>query len=127
VKVSIQTPAVRSGQRIIFASLDDSTGLVDLTFFESAQDRCAATLFGSSLLLVRGRVRRVSTAQATISALDCWDLTKVAKTGIPEMPDDAGPRPDKKVKPTEYANGFLLSPYAETGAPGPPLKPSRRR
>jgi error-prone DNA polymerase len=127
VKVSIQTPAVRSGQRIVFASLDDSTGLVDLAFFESAQDRCAATLFGSSLLLVRGRVRRVGPAQATISAIDCWDLAEVASTGIPEVPDDADRRPHKKVKPAEYANGFLLSPYAETGAPGPPLKPSRRR
>ncbi|WP_300603250.1 DNA polymerase III subunit alpha, partial [Trebonia sp.] len=30
VKVATQTPAVRSGQRIIFASLDDAVGLVDL-------------------------------------------------------------------------------------------------
>ena len=41
-KVATQTPAVRSGQRIIFASLDDAAGLVDLAFFESVQDRCAA-------------------------------------------------------------------------------------
>src|SRR5690625_930180 len=59
VKVATQTPAVRSGQRIIFTTLDDATGLVDLTFFESVQERCAATVFGSWLLAVRGTVRRV--------------------------------------------------------------------
>jgi len=130
VKVSIQTPAVRSGHRMVFASLDDAVGLVDLAFFESAQDRCAATLFGSWLLLVRGRVRRLPSGEAgggavTISALDCWDLTEVAKTGIPREPGQTGT--GRKVKPLEYSNGFRLSPYAETGGPGSPLKATRRR
>ena len=58
VKTSTQTPAVKSGQRIIFATLDDATGPVNLAFFESVQERCAARVFGSWLLLVRGRVRR---------------------------------------------------------------------
>jgi error-prone DNA polymerase len=124
VKVSIQTPAVRSGQRIVFASLDDAVGLVDLAFFESVQDRCAATLFGSGLLLVRGRVRRIGDGAATIGALDCWDLTEVEKTGIPaaaQALSSAG-NTRRRTRPIEYANGFMLSPYAETGAPGPPLK-----
>ena len=58
VKTSTQTPAVRSGQRVIFATLDDATGQMNLAFFESVQERCAARLFGSWLLVVRGRVRR---------------------------------------------------------------------
>jgi error-prone DNA polymerase len=124
VKVSIQTPAVRSGQRIVFASLDDAVGLVDLAFFESVQDRCAATLFGSWLLLVRGQVRRVSEGVATITALDCWDLTEVEKTGIPPVTEETGSH--RRIKPLEYANGFMLSPYAETGAPGAPVKATRR-
>jgi error-prone DNA polymerase len=76
VKVATQTPAVRSGQRIIFASLDDATGLVDLAFFESVQDRCAARLFGSWLLLVRGRVRRAGAGPkaVTVNATECWDI-----------------------------------------------------
>ena len=75
-KVATQTPAVRSGQRIIFASLDDAVGLVDLTFFESVQDRCAARLFGSWLLLVRGRVRRAGAGPmaVTVNATECWDI-----------------------------------------------------
>jgi error-prone DNA polymerase len=58
VKTSTQTPAVRSGQRIIFATLDDATGQMNLAFFESVQERCASRVFGSWLLVVRGRVRR---------------------------------------------------------------------
>ena len=75
-KVATQTPAVRSGQRIIFASLDDAAGLVDLAFFESVQDRCAARLFASWLLVVRGRVRRAGAGPmaVTVNATECWDL-----------------------------------------------------
>jgi error-prone DNA polymerase len=95
VKVATQTPAIRSGQRIIFASLDDEVGLVDMAFFESVQDRCAARLFGSWLLLVRGRVRRSgpeaggpaaaagpgqSNAAVTLNAIDCWDLAGLEAT-----------------------------------------------
>ena len=75
-KVATQTPAIRSGQRIIFASLDDAVGLVDLAFFESVQDRCASRLFGSWLLLVRGRVRRAGAGPmaVTVNATECWDI-----------------------------------------------------
>ncbi|MGH3242931.1 MAG: DNA polymerase III subunit alpha, partial [Spirillospora sp.] len=68
VKVATQTPAVRSGQRVIFATLDDATGPVDLTFFESVQDRCAATVFGCWLLVARGRVRRAGDRAVSIVA-----------------------------------------------------------
>ncbi|MDQ3646767.1 MAG: DNA polymerase III subunit alpha, partial [Actinomycetota bacterium] len=44
VKVSSQTPAIRSGQRIIFVTLDDPTGLIDVTVFEKVQARCARTV-----------------------------------------------------------------------------------
>jgi error-prone DNA polymerase len=158
-KVATQTPAVRSGQRIIFASLDDAVGLVDLAFFESVQDRCAARLFGSWLLLVRGRVRRAGAGPmaVTVNATECWDipaleelrqaggLTAVraalatghdlqAGPAAPKnliTPGDAGPSKDDEAGPSKdgastrplvFANGFALSPYAETGAPGGGLK-----
>ena len=47
VKVATQTPPVRSGRRVVFLTLDDSTGPVDATFFEDAQGPYAATVFGS--------------------------------------------------------------------------------
>ncbi|MFD3683953.1 PHP domain-containing protein [Nocardiopsis sp. NPDC058631] len=74
VKVATQTPAVRSGQRIIFATVDDATGLADLTFFASVQHRCAATVFSSLLLAVRGRVRRAGSGMATLTASHAHDL-----------------------------------------------------
>jgi error-prone DNA polymerase len=172
-KVATQTPAVRSGQRIIFASLDDAVGLVDLAFFESVQDRCAARLFASWLLLVRGRVRRAGAGPmaVTVNALECWDLpaleeirlsagldavraamaagdvsprrlasvspavpaapvddfaawtTPVAPETTPTSTADAA---DDPARPHVFGNGFVLSPYAETGAPGGSLRyPSR--
>jgi error-prone DNA polymerase len=58
VKVSSQTPAIRSGQRIIFVTLDDVTGPIDVTVFERVQPRCARTVFHSWLLLVHGVLRK---------------------------------------------------------------------
>jgi error-prone DNA polymerase len=58
VKVASQTPAIRSGQRIIFVTLDDITGPIDVTIFERVQHRCARTVFHSWLLLVRGVLRK---------------------------------------------------------------------
>jgi error-prone DNA polymerase len=151
VKVATQTPAVRSGQRIIFASLDDVVGLVDLAFFESVQDRCAARLFGSWLLLVRGRVRRAGAGPmaVTVNATECWDIpaleeirvgsgltavraamaagdvapggSRVARAqgaqGTPGAGRPSGGQP-AGTRPVVFANGFTLSPYAETGSPG---------
>ena len=73
VKVATQTPAIRSGMRIIFVTLDDATGPVDLAFFESVQPRCAARVFGSWLLVVRGRVRRTGRS-VSVNGEECWDL-----------------------------------------------------
>ena len=58
VKVASQTPAIRSGQRIIFVTLDDLTGPIDVTLFERVQAWCARTVFHSWLLLMRGEVRK---------------------------------------------------------------------
>ncbi len=152
-KVATQTPAVRSGQRIIFASLDDAAGLVDLAFFESVQDRCAARLFGSWLLLARGRVRRAGAGPmaVTVNGTECWDLPALEEIRLsggmaavraamaagdvgpgthqalqdqpPSATQPAGATdPGAPAAPVTFANGFVLSPYAETGGPGGNLK-----
>jgi error-prone DNA polymerase len=151
-KVATQTPAVRSGQRIIFASLDDAAGLVDLAFFESVQDRCAARLFASWLLIVRGKVRRAGAGPmaVTVNATECWDLPALEEIRVScgldavraalAAGDDLGRLPDHDTPgdaaadpgnpegssdgphPFIFANGFALSPYAETGGPGGSIK-----
>jgi error-prone DNA polymerase len=74
VKVASQTPAVRSGQRIIFLTLDDATGPVDVTVFERAQPRCAKTVFHSFVLAVWGRLRRTGVRGVSIVAEEVWDV-----------------------------------------------------
>jgi error-prone DNA polymerase len=136
VKVATQTPAIRSGQRIIFATLDDATGPVDLAFFEPVQERCAARVFGSWLLAVRGRVRRAGRS-VSVTGTECWDLAALAAihaaSGIGavraamaagDVPGGAVASPRAPGGPAKiiYPNGFTLSPYAETGAPGGRVK-----
>ncbi|MGW4642546.1 DNA polymerase III subunit alpha [Sphaerisporangium sp. NPDC004334] len=148
VKVATQTPAIRSGQRVIFATLDDSTGPVDLTFFESVQARCAATVFGSWMLVARGVVRRVGARAVSLRAVDCWDLAELdrlwrekgldavrAALGLTPQAAGAGSRALREEREEragvggrriEYGNGYRLSPYADLGAApgvtGPPRK-----
>jgi error-prone DNA polymerase len=74
VKVSSQTPAVRSGQRIIFLTLDDATGPIEVTVFERVQERCARTVFHGFLLAVWGRLRRTGVGGVSVAAEEVWDL-----------------------------------------------------
>ncbi|HWG62154.1 MAG TPA: DNA polymerase III subunit alpha [Streptosporangiaceae bacterium] len=143
VKIATQTPAIRSGMRIIFTTLDDTTGPVDLAFFESVQDRCAARVFGSWLLAAAGRLRRVG-GSLSINAEECWDLAALQEIrtadGIGAVRaamaagDVPGPGPQQGRRTGAagnpkiiYPNGFAQSPYAETGSPGGPLKDPPRK
>ena len=89
VKVSSQTPAIRSGQRIIFLTLDDLTGPLDVTVFERVQPWCARTAFHSWLLLVKGTLKKRGGASLrqrtdphnvgiTIVAEELFDLAEFA-------------------------------------------------
>jgi error-prone DNA polymerase len=82
VKVASQTPAIRSGQRIIFVTLDDLTGPIDVTVFERVQPRCARTVFHSWLLLVRGVLRKRGGASLIYE-------TDPINTGITVVVDEA--------------------------------------
>ncbi|YAL84471.1 DNA polymerase III subunit alpha [Dermacoccaceae bacterium W4C1] len=74
VKVATQTPPIRSGRRVVFLTLDDSTGPVDATFFEDVQGPYAATVFHSWLLLVRGELRRTGPRGVSLRATGAWEL-----------------------------------------------------
>jgi error-prone DNA polymerase len=75
VKIASQTPAVRSGQRIIFVSLDDATGPIEVTVFESVQQKVARTVFHAYALAVWGQLRRTGVKGVSIIAEEVWDLT----------------------------------------------------
>ncbi len=76
VKVASQTPAIRSGQRIIFLTLDDATGPVEITVFESAQrPQLVKTVFHAYAMAVWGQLRRTGVGGIGIIAEEVWDLT----------------------------------------------------
>jgi error-prone DNA polymerase len=77
VKVATQTPPIRSGRRVVFVTLDDSTGPVDATFFEDAQVGYASTLFHSWLLVIKGEVRRTGPRGISLLALGAWELPEL--------------------------------------------------
>ncbi|MET9152820.1 DNA polymerase III subunit alpha [Streptomyces griseoflavus] len=73
-KAATQTPPIRSGKRVIFSTLDDGTGLVDLAFFDDSHDACAHTVFHSWLLLVRGVVQRRGPRSFSVVGSAAWNL-----------------------------------------------------
>jgi error-prone DNA polymerase len=90
IKISTQTPAIRSGQRIIFLTMEDLTGPLDVTVFERVQPWCAHTVFHSWLILVRGELRKRGGASrrhrtdarnvgVTISVEEVFDLAEISK------------------------------------------------
>jgi len=78
VKVASQTPAVKSGQRIIFLTLDDGTGLADVTVFERVQAWCAKPIFHGFLLAVWGRLRRTGVRGVSVVAEHAWDIAALS-------------------------------------------------
>jgi error-prone DNA polymerase len=74
VKTASQTPAIRSGQRIIFLTLDDATGPVEVTVFEAVQPKVARTVFHGYTLAVAGELRRTGVGGVSVVAEEVWDL-----------------------------------------------------
>jgi error-prone DNA polymerase len=140
VKVASQTPAVRSGQRIIFITLDDGTGLSDATVFESVQEQCAWTVFHSWLLVVRGTLRKTGAGRGGVS-INCeraWDLAALAKEhregtldiqtlwteGVAEIEAAQAERRRNRGKPApapehEHPGRAIPMPHREPAAPAP--------
>lgn len=76
-RVALQTPPVRSGNRVVFLTIDDGYGCSDITFFADAQEQCSGVLFSSSLFLIRGIVRRTGARGISLRATGAWDLADV--------------------------------------------------
>lgn len=68
VVISRQTPPTRSGKRIIFLTLHDESGLVDVTVFPDIQEKYAKTVYRSSALRITGTVRKTGAAGFSLTA-----------------------------------------------------------
>ena len=144
VKVATQTPPVRSGRRVVFLTLEDSTGPVDATFFEDAQGPFAATVFGSWLLLVTGVVRRTGPMGVSLRATGAWELSTLQQEwelgGVEavraliaaeradadaareqraqELADAAAAGDPVTRRVLVHPSGYTQSPYADVAPPG---------
>ncbi|WSQ08050.1 DNA polymerase III subunit alpha [Streptomyces sp. NBC_01231] len=122
VRASTQTPPIASGRRIIFVTLEDGSGLVDLAFFEDSHPACAHTVFHSGLLLVRGTVQVRGTRRTVVGTM-AWDLDEIAAARRDEGPEAAlallgadHPSPTPAQPQRTLANGTTgarLHPYAD--------------
>ncbi|MBU6348168.1 MAG: hypothetical protein KGQ38_06105, partial [Actinomycetales bacterium] len=132
VKVSTQTPPIRSGKRVVFVTLDDSTGPIDVAFFAEAQEHYATTLFHSWLVLIQGTTRRTGPRGISVQATGCWELATIyehwRKGGVAAVHELLNQRPyDGSESATmtqvwEQASAFkhsLFSDVAPAGITGP--------
>ena len=147
VKVATQTPPVRSGRRVVFLTLDDSTGPVDATFFEDAQGPYAATVFHSWMLLVRGILRRTGPKGVSLRATGAWELSGLweawSRGGLEgvhsalsetdetderdaDRDDSAGGMGATRRRVLVHASGFKQSPYADIKPAGGDARDSRK-
>ena len=56
--IFFHTPPTRSGKRIIFATLEDETGLFDVTVTPFVQNRWGKIIYTSEILALEGRLLR---------------------------------------------------------------------
>lgn len=77
VKVALQTPPVRSGNRVAFLTLEDSAGPIDLAFFEAVQQQYAQPIFNSWLVIAAGVVRKSGPNGISLRGLGAWELTQL--------------------------------------------------
>ena len=101
VKVAVQSPQQRSGQRVLFLSLDDRTGTTQTTFFERTLEDNAWTVLHAWLLVVEGRVSRRGQLGATINGVRAWDLSRLWRA---------------------WQEGWLVDALEERGTPAPHLR-----
>jgi error-prone DNA polymerase len=125
VRASTQTPPIPSGKRVIFTTLEDGSGLVDIAFFEDSHEHVAHTVFHSGLLLVRGTVTARGPRRTVVGEM-AWDLDEVAAARRDHGPQAAldllgrtgpAPTPAQPAPPqrtlADGTAGARLHPYAD--------------
>ncbi|GAA4925904.1 DNA polymerase III subunit alpha [Streptomyces coeruleoprunus] len=149
-KAATQTPPIRSGRRVIFTTLDDGSGLVDLAFFDDSHERCAHTVFHSWLLLVRGTVQRRGPRSLSVVGSAAWNLAelidlrreggldavaaRLAEPGpVPaaDRPGDGdrhgdGDRPTGDDRRITMPTGYEMHPWADLRPAGEGAAPGRK-
>ncbi|MFH8474222.1 DNA polymerase III subunit alpha [Streptomyces sp. NPDC018000] len=137
-KAATQTPPIRSGRRVVFTTLDDGTGLIDLAFFDDSQAACAHTVFHSWLLLVRGVVQRRGPRSLSVVGAAAWNLAELAelrRTGgldavaarLAEVPaEDSVPEGAGNSRRIQMSTGYEMNPWSDLQPPGEGIATGRK-
>ncbi len=104
IRVALQSPPQRSGARVLFLTLDDRTGQVQVTFFPRALDDCAWVVRDAELFVAEGVVGRRGQRAATLVGRRAWDLTRLWRA---------------------WQDGSLTAALAERGTPAPHVAAER--
>ncbi len=57
--IIVHTPPTRSGRRVMFITMEDETGLLDVVMFPHAQTRNARAFLTSEIVTLQGKLQRV--------------------------------------------------------------------
>ncbi len=76
--VMVHTPPTRSGKRVMFITIEDETGLIDLVAFEDVQKKWAREIFTSEILAVEGILKKEGKRKRAMSI--------VVKRIFPQIP-----------------------------------------
>lgn len=106
IRVALQSPPQRSGERVLFLTLDDRTGQSQVTFFTRALPDCAWVVRTAELVVAEGVVARRGRRGATVVGRRAWDLTRLWRA---------------------WQDGTLTAALAERGTPDPHLAAVRSR
>ncbi len=69
ILVIVHTPPTKSGKRVIFITMEDETGLIDVVAFPKAQVGFARDIWTSEVLTVEGRLQRQGKNGLSISII----------------------------------------------------------
>ena len=75
--VIVHTPPTKSGKRVMFLTMEDETGLIDVVVFPKAQKGFARTILTSQVLAIQGKLQKQGVKGISISivmekALKAW-------------------------------------------------------
>lgn len=65
--IMIHTPPTRSGKRVMFVTIEDETGLLDLVVFSDAQAKWAKEMLSSEILAIEGVLKREGKCGRSVS------------------------------------------------------------
>ena len=67
--ILVHTPPTKSGKRVMFLTLEDEMGLLEVVVFSKAQDRFAKLILTSEVLTLEGRLQRQGPTGLAISVI----------------------------------------------------------